>query len=161
MSFVHEGFCSARPSLIRRGRTRPFWEPAFPTLAATLRFSGFPTLANSPRSNSSPIGLYGRESGPFGPSQRILDLREFAAVEFALAEPVDSRPRPLSIPVHPKSSYLRIGRPQLCQATSIRFYTDFTRILHEVLHIFVFYTKKRVLICSKARYRVYLQIPKV
>ena len=96
---VHKGFCSARPSLIRGGRTRPSWEPAFPTLAATLRATGFPTLANSRGSNSTHIGPYPTAPAPFGPSQRIPDPREFAGVELVLAEPADSRPRPLSTPI--------------------------------------------------------------
>ena len=96
---VHKGFCSARPSLIRGGRTRPSWEPAFPTLAATLRATGFPTLANSRGSNSTHIGPYPTAPAPFGPSQRIPDPREFAGVELVLAEPADSRPRPLPTPI--------------------------------------------------------------
>ena len=96
---VHKGFCSARPSLIRGGRARPSWEPAFPTLAATLRATGLPTLANSRGSNWTHISPDPTAPAPFGPSQRIPDPREFAAVELVLAEPVDSRPWRLWIPV--------------------------------------------------------------
>ena len=109
---VSEGFCfhkgrlwpkpvDSRPSRIRGGRAHPSWAPARPTPAPDPSFSGFPTLANSRRSDLAQIGLY-------------------AGVEPSLAELADSRPWrirngrarpgrvcscPTLAPVDPSSSY--------------------------------------------------------